>query len=157
MIKNFTLLFILFISIDLFASEINSSISQPAITISQKTVDDTLLEYNKTLTILKDTQISLDRYHNTLETSIESIKATYQEVSPKVDKNTQRIVSSIEDMNATVNDSMQNIENIIDKYYIIEIAAFITLLISINQFLEIALKLRRFRFIRNWLRRKLSK
>jgi methyl-accepting chemotaxis protein len=152
--RKLILIFTLFISINLFANDINSS--QPAITISQKTVDDTLAEYNKTLVLLKQTQESLDRYHETIHTSVESIKATYKEVSPKIDANSERIVASLEDMNSTVNSSMKNIEDIIDDYYIIEIAAFITLLISINQFLEIALKLRRFRFVRNWIKRKLS-
>lgn len=150
------LLIILFIPLFAVATDNNESIKQAAIIISQKTVDETLVEYNKTLTLLKETQESLDRYHETIQSSVESIRETYKEVSPKIDKQSERIVTSIEDMNSTVNNSMQNIEKIVDKYYIVEVAAFITLLVSINQFLEIGLKLRRFRFIRNWIRRKLS-
>ena len=140
----------------LFAVDNNTTIEnvkQPAIIISKQTVDDALKEYNKTLILLKDTEKSINEYHHTLKTSIDSLKQTYSEVSPDISKKTERIISSLEDMNSTVKTSMDDIHKNIDDYYIIEIVAFIAFLVSINNILEIILKLKRFKFIRNWLKK----
>jgi hypothetical protein len=126
--------------------------TKPAITISKQSVDDILKEYNKTLIVIEDTKKSIDQYHNTLKTSIDSLKKTYNEISPDISDKTQRVISSIEDINSTVKVSMDIINKNINDYYIIEIVAFIAFLISINNILEIIIKLRRFRFIRNWLK-----
>lgn len=144
----------------LFATDNNTTISnnnittnnQQAITISKQSVDDVLKEYNKTLVLIKDTEKSINEYLHTLKTSIDSLKQTYTEVSPNISQKTERIVSSIEDMNTTVNSSINIIQKNIDNYYIIEIIAFIAFLISINNILEIIIKIRRFKFIRNWLK-----
>ena len=127
--------------------------NQTAITISKDSVDEVLKKYDKTLILLENTEQSINNYHETLQSSIISIKETYSEVSPNISKNTERIISAVEDVNATVKSSMDNIEQKINDYYVIEIVALISFLISVNNILEIILKLKRFRFIRNWLRK----
>ena len=127
--------------------------NQSAITISQQSVNDVLNEYNKTLILINNTRESISEYHNTLKDSIESFKQTYKEISPNISSKTQRVISSIEDINSTVKATMDVIEKNINKYYIIEIVALIALLISINNILEIFIKLRRLRFLRNWFKK----
>jgi hypothetical protein len=127
--------------------------NQTAISISQKSVDDILKEYNKTLVLISNTEQSIHEYHETLKTSITSLKETYVEVVPDLSKNANRIIVAVEDANTTIKSSMDVIEKNINDYYVIEIVAFISLLIAINNILEIVIKLKRFRFVRNWIKK----
>ena len=131
----------------------NITVNKKAIIISQDTVNKTLEEYNKTLNILSDSQKSIEKYHVTLEASITSLKHTYKEISPKIEDKTNKIISSIEDMNSTVQNSMSNIEKNIDDYYVIEIVALIVFLISVNNILEIIIKLKKFKFIKKRIKK----
>lgn len=141
----------------LFATDNNTTIKQPAITISQKTIDDTLKEYNKTLVLLKNTEKSISQYHDTLKTAIQSLQQKYNEVSPNIEKKVERIVTSLEDMNSTVKLSMDQIEKSIDDYYLIEIFALIAFLISVNNILDIITTLKKFKFIRKFMKKLFKK